>query len=183
MKYLNHILIFLKKDMKKQLKQYISFYCMHTQTIYKITDKDNKTYYGSTGNSIKVRLQKHKSINNGCTTKHMDKDSMAIEMLEEHMFYEVDKIRQFVKDRESHYIRNFECINKIIPNRGKKEGCKAYRMKNHKKITEHNANYRLMNKDKISEVFHCACGSNYTYSNKSRHFRTQVHLSYVNNCL
>tara|TARA_R110000850_G_scaffold256852_1_gene382792 strand:+ start:133 stop:603 length:471 start_codon:yes stop_codon:yes gene_type:complete len=156
---------------------------MYTQTIYKITDKDNKIYYGTTSNSLKQRLQKHKGKGNGCNTRHMDKDSMQIEMIEEHMFYEMDKIKQFIKDRESHYIRNFECINQIIPNRTRKESSILYRKNNKPKITEHNANYRLMNKDKLSEVFHCACGSNYTYSNKTRHFRTQVHLSYVNNCL
>jgi len=97
-------------------------------------------------------------------------------------------------DRESYYIRNLECVNKIIPNRTKKECNKQYyeknkekRLKENKKwnqnnkdkIKESNKKYRLNNKDKINLKINCDCGGQYTQSNYARHCKSKKHLQYI----
>ncbi len=119
--------------------------------------------------------------------------------------------RDELHQREGHYIRSLDCVNKVIPHRSKRE----YEVDNKDKIslrkqiyyashTEHiktrNKLYEEVNKVKISirkakymkdnkelielrnkTVFVCKCGSHYTYTNKAPHLRTKKHIAFLNN--
>jgi len=52
-----------------------------------------------------------------------------------------------LKTREAHYIKNFECVNKCVPNRTSKE----WRQDNKETIKEYMDEYRHVNNDKITK--------------------------------
>ena len=60
---------------------------------------------------------------------------------------------------------------------------KEYRENNKEKISEKKKEYYEQNKDKINEKrnekFTCECGVCYTLRNKSRHFKSKLHQSFV----
>ena len=118
-------------------------------TIYKITDKDGKVYYGSTKSTIYHRLSQHKcpSYSTPSMTKIMDKESMVIEALEQYYFDEDTYNKKFIEKRERSYIDNNPCINKQRPGRTKKEYNKEYNEKNKESIKE----YYEKNKESICE--------------------------------
>ena len=112
--------------------------------------------------------------------------------------------------REAYYIKAEECVNRVIPNRTKKEYYedhkeqillyrKEYQQKNRESIAidkkeYYEANkeefnkkckqYHLDNKDSIklkqSESINCSCGIKYTHGHKSRHIKTKFHLNHLN---
>ena len=83
--------------------------------------------------------------------------------------------------KEGYYIKNYNCVNKNIPDRTPEQ----YRLDNKEKITIQNKQYRLDNKEKISiqqnQQFMCECGKTYTRSHKSHHTRSTHHKKYMNN--
>jgi hypothetical protein len=130
--------------------------------IYKIVnDELNLTYYGSTCNELRKRLNDHK-------TKAKDKKCTSHKLFESGKckIYLVEKFpcedKMELSQRERYYIENNECVNKNIPCRTKKEYCKdnkkniaardkKYRQLNKDKIVERNKKYYQINKDKIVE--------------------------------
>ena len=118
--------------------------------IYKLTDNTDRVYYGSTTQVITRRLNQHK-ISNVCTSKIMDKDSMQIECLEQYYFDTDMDYKELLKKREAHYIRNFECINQVIPGRTEKEYRKEYHEKNREQIKERKKEYHQKNREQIKE--------------------------------
>ena len=86
--------------------------------------------------------------------------------------------------RERYYTNEIECVN-IYKNQGRclelgkkeydKERKKEYRDKNVDKIKEK----RDGNKNKLNEKFTCSCGGKYIHCNRSRHFKTKIHLKYL----
>jgi len=106
--------------------------------------------------------------------------------------------------KEAEYIKNYKCINKLLPfqkneerkekNKGKN---KTYRLQNKDKIQkikkeyyqdnkdkfkEYYENNKDKNKDKINTPYICdICNGTYTYSHKSRHFNSQKHQTALNN--
>ena len=102
--------------------------------IYKITCETGKTYYGSTKQTLKKRLSGHKCKNNYCSSKDFINPKM--ELLET-----CEKEQQ--KQRESYYIRNFECVNKKIDDRKRKE----WYEKNKEKEKERNKIWYKNNKE------------------------------------
>jgi len=77
---------------------------------------------------------------------------------------------------------------------------KEYREKNKEKLAEQKKEYREQhkeeaakaskewreaNKEKLKEqraqIINCECGSQYTFGNKNRHFRTKIHIDYIEN--
>ena len=175
--------------------------------IYKITDNtnDNK-YIGSTCQSLKTRLSKHK-----CDYKKFLKgifpivtsfdiiknNDYKIELLENCDI----KTKQELLTRERYYIENNECLNHNIPGRtGKeyyndnkdkikdkikdyyitnKDKKKDYYITNKDKIKEYIKNYRVNNKDKNNEKFECECGGKYTRCHKSHHFKSTKHQEFI----
>ena len=81
--------------------------------------------------------------------------------------------------REAAHIKSLKCLNKMIPNRNTHQ----YYIDKMDKIKENVKNYKTNNYERImkqmKESFKCDCGSEYTYANKQRHFKTDKHLSYI----
>ena len=162
--------------------------------VYKLTDKSHKVYYGSTKQTLKERLKGHRSCYNNCRSRYMDKDTMNIECLEKY-YYDVDvDYKSSLKKREAYYIRNFECINKIIPNRSEEQSKNDYRINNKELIITRGKQYYIENKDKIllktrqtyeknkeivNQKFNCECGGKYIYRTKSRHNKSKKHQSFL----
>ena len=138
--------------------------------IYKIVDNTNdNVYIGSTCKTLKYRLSKHecdykrflKGIFNNVTSFDILKNNdYKIELLENCNIKTKDELLV----RERYFIENNECLNKCIPGRTVKQ-------------------YYNDNKDKINikkkERFDCQCGGQYTYNNKSRHLKYDIHLNYL----
>ena len=159
--------------------------------IYSLTcSNPNLIYYGSTTKSLNERLSCHKSKLNSCESKILfNWGNIKINMLEE-IEYEN---KQELLDRESYYIRNLKCVNKVIPNRTIKEWRtdnkdkikekkKKYRLENKDKIKQQNKQYYSDNKEKIIEIrkkkITCDCGSEVRTNDIARHKKTQKHKVY-----
>lgn len=108
--------------------------------IYKIVGS-GLTYYGSTKDTLEVRLGNHKCYNNKCSSKQIidlgDYEMILIEL------YPCNS-RLELETREGYYIKNNECINKVIAGRTKKD----YYNNNINKIIEKRKQYYIDNKIK-----------------------------------
>lgn len=121
--------------------------------IYKIVSNTVEgVYYGSTADTLWSRFGTHKSDYNkwkkgkrGYVTsfKFIEAGDAEIILVEKYPCN--DKIE--LKARERYYIENNDCVNKVIPNRTKKE----YYQDNREKILEQKKEYRQGNIEKISE--------------------------------
>ena len=121
--------------------------------IYKIVcNITGETYYGSTVQSVAERVGKHRDTfklwknGKGGHTKSYDiieRGDYDYSLVEN---YPCDSKEQ-LHSRERYWIENFECVNKCIPGRTKKE----YREDNKEKIAEQNKEYKEANKEKIAE--------------------------------
>lgn len=109
-------------------------------------------YYGSTCLPLYKRLHGHKNnykkYQNGKSNfvtsyNILDHEDHKIILVEE---YPCDNKYQ-LQAREAYYIRTRECVNKVMPNRTRKE----YREDNKDKIQANNKEWRLENSDKIKE--------------------------------
>ena len=177
--------------------------------IYKLTDDNGLVYYGSTIRELSVRLYGHKGYSNNCCSKFMNSETMVIESLEQYYFDEDTYNKKFVLQREAYYIKNNKCINKIVPDRTRKEYNKEYRLKkkeelnlkakeyyetnkeqlalkakesklkNKETINEKSKEYYEKNKEKLNEKFDCECGGKYIRSHKSSHMKTKKHINYI----
>ena len=177
--------------------------------IYKIVDNTNDNLYiGSTCQSLKRRLSKHKCdykrfLKGLCTNVTsfdiIKNNDCKIELLEN---CEV-KTKSELLAREKHFIENNECINKVIPGRTKEEYYiankekikeyrdtneekrneyqKAYDDANKEKRNEYQKEYYIANKEKLNQKFDCQCGGQYNYSHKSQHIKTAKHQNFLNN--
>lgn len=105
---------------------------------------DEEVYYGSTCNDLRFRKSSHKNTN-VCSSKILFEkyDDVRIELVEE---YSCNNKAELNK-REGHYIRENNCLNKIIPDRTLKE----YYENNKQKIAEKKREYYKNNKQKITE--------------------------------
>ena len=109
--------------------------------------------------------------------------------------------------KESEYIKNNKCVNKIIPNRTREEWRndnkekineykkewrednkeklveyrKEYRSKNKDKINIYKKKYREENKEKINAKVICVCGVECNRKSLSRHTKTKAHNEYIKN--
>jgi hypothetical protein len=183
--------------------------------IYKImSNLGDKVYYGST---TKKRLCDRMTFHR-CDYKRWLKckgnfltsiiifeeygiENCSIVLVEAYPCNTKDELRA----REAHYIKNFECVNKNIPNRTIKEWrednkykiveqTKQYREANKDKITE----YREVNKDKMKRYYednkdkiaerakqrgsvkiNCICGSCFRISDRRRHERSLKHIEFM----
>ena len=90
--------------------------------IYKISDINNtKNYYGSTIKNLNYRFSNHisdyKCKKNKCSIREIfdefGTDNCKIELIEIYAHNDIKELRE----REGLYIKNNECVNKMIPGR------------------------------------------------------------------
>ena len=98
--------------------------------------------------------------------------------------------KSFMKARERHYIENFECVNKNVPNRTHKEWREAnpeyqkeYCEENKEQIAEYQKEYYNKNiveiLEKKKQKYTCECGSTFRIDGLAEHKRTKKHLAYL----
>lgn len=79
------------------------------------------------------------------------------------------------KDKIAKYNREWREKNK--------EKCKEYREQRKEKYQEYqkdyNKAYKEKNRERLHKKFDCDCGGSYILKNKSSHFKTKKHLSYI----
>ena len=153
--------------------------------IYKIhCNITGEDYYGSTDQDIEKRIASHiRSVNSErghkCVSSTiLERDDWCFDIIEE-----VDYIiKTDLLIREAYYIKNYPCINIIIPYRSKEE------RREYKKL--HKRQYRIDNPDyvvrqKEHEWFRikhdCPCGGKYNNSHKSQHIKSKKHQRYIDN--
>ena len=133
--------------------------------IYKIIG-GGLTYYGSTCNTVTKRLLGHQSdyrkyqldVNHGYTTsfKILEQEKCYIKLVENYPFNNKKELLA----REGYYIRNNDCVNKVIAGRTAQQYAednkakisaknKKYRDENVETITEYKKQYYEDNKDNI----------------------------------
>ena len=167
--------------------------------IYKITSKHHELpYYGSTCSELRKRLYDHKyvmrsKINNTASRQLLELGDYKIELVEKFPC----KNKNELLERESYYIKNFDCINKVKPKITKeerkqyekkyrdthKEQQKRYMKKwtkdNHDKILKDKKDYWEKNKEQFNKIFTCDCGGTYQARNKNRHLKTKTHILFL----
>ncbi len=121
--------------------------------IYKIYSYENDdVYYGSTCETLSQRMAKHrnkyKTYKDGkfhytTSFKILELTSAKIELVENYPCNSKEELLQ----REGYYIKNNNCVNKLIPGRTQKE----YVEDNKEKTAEYQKEYYETNKDKILE--------------------------------
>lgn len=126
--------------------------------IYKLwSPSKNLVYYGSTIETLPQRLAKHKysykkyneDNNSGYCTSYLvlDCEDYKMELVEE---YSCNNNQQLC-NKEGEYIKNNDCVNKVINGRTRQEYDKEYRIKNREKRKEYNKQYIENNKEQAKE--------------------------------
>ena len=125
--------------------------------IYKLwSPSKNLVYYGSTVQSLAQRLTKHKNsykTYNENNTRYctsiliLECEDYKMELLEE---YPCNNKSQLLT-KEGEYIKNNECVNKVVAGREKKEYSREYRINNKEKRTEYNKQYNIDNNERVKE--------------------------------
>ena len=141
--------------------------------IYKITSFfTDIIYIGSTCNPLYKRHHQHKydykSYNNGnyhYTTsfdiiKHGDSDIQLIELFP-------CNSKEELHAREAFYIKQLDCVNKVVPLRTDKQ----YYEDNKEKILEQHKQTRS-----VKNI--CICGGSYSCEHKSRHLKSLKHITF-----
>jgi len=159
----------------------------------------DKVYVGSTTRKLCQRMPEHKTLFKNNKMKYTAKnilkyDDAYIELIEE---VSVDNIEE-LKSYEKNYIRNMNCVNKILPNRTIKEWNrdnkkkiyeqrkkperklkdKKWREENKEHLEKYKKEYFQKNKHK---KFNCICGVTGKYTHKTRHEKSKKHKLFVFN--
>ena len=168
--------------------------------IYKIESTEGpKIYIGSTSQKyLSKRMEEHRSHykswkegNGGKITLFdlIDEygiDTCSIILLESFPCNSKDEAHA----RKAYYIKMFDCVNKIIPQRTKKEYLednkdyireqkKQWCETNKEKHTEDMKQWHLAHKEQRNEVCTCSCGSIVVKRTLLRHEKTTKHLNYL----
>ena len=170
--------------------------------IYKVYSKiGDVTYYGSTIQPLKKRIERHKTNykNDGCYTSKLvlKYPDYKFEIVE----YYSCKNKKQLERREGYYHRNFECVNKNVAGRTRKEyrddhkeeikkyyqnhkkEIKKYYQNHKKEKIEYSKQYHEKHKEKISEKrkikITCCCGSIVRKSDKIKHEKSKKHIKYI----
>jgi hypothetical protein len=145
----------------------------------------NDVYYGSTTKSLSKRLSKHKENYKRYQNKKyhyvssyevMKFDDCYIESYE---LYPCNSKTELER-REGQIIgAHDDAINQRIAGRTKQE----YRRANVDIKKQYDKQYRNANRDKIKRLknmkYDCECGGKYTHCSKTSHFRTNIHIQYL----
>jgi hypothetical protein len=154
--------------------------------IYKIVSNiTGDVYYGSTIQSLKRRLIKHKvdykKYLNGkyhyvTSFKIIENGDYDIHLVENYRCLNKKQLESI----ERVYIENYKCINKYIPTRTNKE----YYQDNKQEINKYKTDWYFENKERISnyrsEKIKCPCGSVVSLRNKAQHYKSKKHINYCN---
>ena len=143
-------------------------------------------YIGSTTQDLCVRMadhrKKYKSFLQGkynyvSSFDIIKRGDAYIELIQEIPCNNILELRKY----EGNYIRNMDCINKIIPGRTKKQWEKDNfeRRQKYKKDRYYKNKYKISEKNKIK--YNCICGGKYTYGKRLRHNKTIKHRQYIFN--
>ncbi len=144
--------------------------------IYRIISlNSNDIYIGSTINSLSLRLAQHvnkKKMYDSGTGSY----TSSFEVLK-HGNYLIELIIKFpcnskdeLTNKEGEYIRTMDCVNKVIPNRTRKE----YNEENKLYFKDYNKKYYATHKDyhkkRAQTIIKCECGkeTNLMYISKHR---------------
>ena len=107
--------------------------------IYKIVGDTGATYYGSTTQSLKERMARHRS----------DKTTTAYQRIISQMDYEIILVENFpcdskkeLLDREGTYIRGNPCVNRQVAGRTEKEWYEETREKRLANKKKYHADHR-----------------------------------------
>jgi len=156
---------------------------MQSGYIYKIhCNITGEDYYGSTIRDIEKRISDHVShfkcdtnIRKCASAQIIERDDWCYEIMEE-----VDYIiKTDLYIRETYYIKNYPCINILIPYRTNDEWREynKLRLRTHRK----NPSYTLPRNEYARIKHDCPCGGKYTNCSKAPHFKTKIHQRYINN--
>jgi hypothetical protein len=168
--------------------------------IYKLySPSENLVYIGSTTQKLSQRKTKHvsdfKSWQNGkmnfvTSFSVLEFEDHRIELIEN---YPCNSKEELLK-REGYYIKELDCINKVISGRTQKEyrqdnkeeiakKHKEYRERNKEEIVKKKKIYRTENKKEISErkkeKITCECTAIVTKDHLAEHRRTKRHLYFL----
>ena len=189
-------------------KRYIMIYMdmnkYHNGKIYKIVDVGyNKQYIGSTTEKLSRRFAHHK----GCYKAYQRSEyrhTRSFDLFEEYGVEncKIELLENFKCEtkeellrREGEFIRDTDCVNKIIAGRTKKEYSEEYRewMLNLKKMyrqthkqqkQEENRQYRENNSEKIAEYkkqkINCECGILCSKGHIAAHRKSKRHQQHLN---
>ena len=145
-----------------------------TFCIYKLTGENGLIYYGST-NDLDVRLSRHQSPSNKCTSRKLGK--FTYEIVEYGIPY-----KHIALIREGYYIANFTCVNLANPDpwvykTSRSDYIINWNIENKEKKKEYNTEWYNKNKGKRIK---CECGLLIAKTNPARHRKTKRHLSHIN---
>ena len=155
--------------------------------IYKLwSPEGDDIYIGSTTDSLSRRKAKHKTQNSTSQILFEKYTDVRIELLEE---CPCDNKEQLAK-KEGEYIRNNNCVNKVVPGRTReeyneynkehlKEQKKEWYENNKEHVKEHYQNNKEKKHQKAKErnsiEFVCECGRTLTHGCKAIHLKTKIH--------
>jgi len=157
--------------------------------IYRIVcDTSGEVYYGSTTQSLSVRLSGHKfRAKNNCTCRSIiDGGNYSIVLVEEYPCENKEQLER----RERFYIENNVCVNKQVPTRTTKE----YRDVTKDRKADYDKHYRENNKEMLNEKKHlyyqdhkeeraekvvCECGRIVRRDALRRHKTRRQHQKYI----
>ena len=174
-------------------------------SIYKIWSiSTDEIYIGSTTQNLSKRMSCHigcyKLYQKGkckyvTSFKILGYGDARIELIEK-----VEcKCKEELIAREGHYIRNLKCVNKVIPDRTRKEQQDAYTASHKTEKKKYDKEYNIKNavkrcdysrewyqKNKIesnkrrNEKITCCCGSVASKRNMATHKKSKKHLAFIN---
>lgn len=177
--------------------------------IYKlVSSQTDEVYIGSTTQSLKVRLSKHK-----CSYRRYQKGQysyMTSYKLCQYDDVQIKLVKRFpcnskkeLEKYEGKWIKTYQgrglnIVNKIIAGRTykewyelnkeslfekQKEYHKKYQKENKKIISEKQKQYYKENKDKIAQrqnwKIDCECGGKFTKANKAQHLKSKKHQNHI----
>ena len=160
-----------------------------------INDEDNICYLGSTRNSLQTRFEQHKEDYLECkksiTSSKLLFKKYGIENCSSKLiakYYVSNRIEQLQKERKHYDELKPLLINQVRPYVTEAERVlqkQEYKQKEKAlRAEKREANPIVLigtrARDKKEKV-QCECGGHYSFDNKRLHFKTKMHLAYINN--
>jgi len=150
--------------------------------IYKIVcNITGKIYVGSTTEPLlSRRLAGHRSHYNSYL-KGKSSYITSIEILKNENYYmelicnAACNSKDELNAIEGKYIREIDCVNKVVPDRTQKQ----YREEHAVELKKSDKKYREKNAEKIKQKHNCECGGKFTHNNKSEHLKSKKHQKYL----
>eukprot|EP00732_Lithocolla_globosa_P001596 Lithocolla_globosa_v1_NODE_817_length_3237_cov_73.340981.p1 type:complete len:998 gc:universal NODE_817_length_3237_cov_73.340981:3077-84(-) len=165
--------------------------------IYKIESYSNPelVYYGSTCRTLAHRMGDHrcdfvhKKTKSSSSTEVFECGDAHIVLVENYPCNSKEELNA----REAWYIKNNECVNKVVPGRTVQEyrieerekianAQRKYHLENKEKLNGYSKQYRLSNKDTLKEKkkarVTCGCGSETAKNDLAKHKRSQKHIKW-----